>query len=97
MAFPPVSPPSIPPSDTDLAPTDEEMIKDTTSKQEQKSSYQFINSWGSEGIGDGEFNQAKGIDIDSSTGNVYVVDKGNNRYHKVLQILHLHYLQFPIL
>lgn len=34
----------------------------------------FITKWGSEGKGDGEFGVPHGIAVDSSSGNVYVVD-----------------------
>ncbi len=49
--------------------------------------YQFdidgnaIRYWGSTGIGDGQFNNAQGIALDS-TGNVYVADSSNNRIQK---------------
>jgi hypothetical protein len=42
----------------------------------------FITSWGSEGDGDGEFLHANGIDIDSSSGNVYVSDDDKNSIQK---------------
>ena len=41
----------------------------------------FITKWGSEGIGDGEFNGPDGIAIDSSD-NVYVAEWVNNRIQK---------------
>jgi DNA-binding beta-propeller fold protein YncE len=44
--------------------------------------YHFINSWGSNGTGDGEFNFTNGISVDSSTGYVYVADKDNYRIQK---------------
>jgi tripartite motif-containing protein 71 len=43
----------------------------------------MVNSFqaGARGQGDGQFNQTRGIAIDSS-GSVYVVDSGNNRIQK---------------
>ncbi|HEV3334312.1 MAG TPA: peptidyl-alpha-hydroxyglycine alpha-amidating lyase family protein [Bryobacteraceae bacterium] len=38
----------------------------------------FIKSWGSRGLGPGEFNRLKGIALDTQ-GNVYVADSGNRR------------------
>jgi len=61
--------------------TDEEISKDTTSKQEQTKSYQFIKAWGSAGDGEGEFSNIGGISIDTH-GNVYVVDIPNHRIQK---------------
>jgi Tol biopolymer transport system component/DNA-binding beta-propeller fold protein YncE len=43
--------------------------------------YTFVTKWGSNGTGDGQFNSPYGITVDSS-GNVYVVDFGNNRIQK---------------
>ena len=43
--------------------------------------YQFINSWGSEGSGEGQFISPRSIFVDSS-GNVYVVDTLNHRIQK---------------
>jgi sugar lactone lactonase YvrE len=42
---------------------------------------QFVDSWGSEGTGDGEFNNPSGIVVDID-GFVYVVDSSNNRIQK---------------
>ena len=42
----------------------------------------FITKWGSYGTGDGEFKHLVGITIDSSSGNVYVVDSSNHRIQK---------------
>ena len=39
----------------------------------------FVTKWGSPGSGDGQFSVPYGIAIDSSSGNVYVADKGNSR------------------
>lgn len=41
----------------------------------------FVRSWGTIGSGAGEFNRPEGIATDSS-GNVYVVDRGNDRIQK---------------
>ena len=38
----------------------------------------FLGKWGSEGNSDGQFNIPYGIAVDGS-GNVYVLDGGNNR------------------
>ena len=38
----------------------------------------FIKSWGSRGLGPGQFNTVKGISLDAQ-GNVYVADAGNRR------------------
>jgi len=43
--------------------------------------YSFITKWGSQGIGDGEFYYPSGVAVDSS-GNVFVVEKVNNRIQK---------------
>ncbi len=44
-------------------------------------SYEFVLKWGSQGSGDGQFNHALKIEVDSSS-NVYVVDPGNARIQK---------------
>ena len=44
--------------------------------------YQSINAWGSNGTGDREFRYPVGISVDFTSGNVYVVDSGNNRIQK---------------
>ncbi len=49
--------------------------------QKFTSTGQFITKWGGFGTGNGQFNGAHGIDIDSS-GNVYVADSNNNRVQK---------------
>jgi hypothetical protein len=43
--------------------------------------YEFMTKWGSGGSGNGQFNSPWGIAVDNS-GNVYVVDTGNNRVQK---------------
>lgn len=43
--------------------------------------YEFATKWGSQGSGDGQFLNLRGIAVDNS-GNVYVVDEGNNRIQK---------------
>jgi hypothetical protein len=40
--------------------------------------YKFVTTWGSLGTEDGQFYNPQGIAVDAS-GNVYVVDSGNNR------------------
>ncbi len=41
----------------------------------------FKGMWGSRGSADGQFNNPRGIAVDSD-GNVYVADSGNNRIQK---------------
>ncbi|MFC2019925.1 hypothetical protein ACFLU4_08310 [Chloroflexota bacterium] len=41
----------------------------------------FLTKWGSEGSGDGQFDNPKGVAVDAS-GNVYVTDSGNHRIQK---------------
>ncbi len=41
----------------------------------------YVRDWGGYGIADGKLNQPQGVTVDSS-GNVYVVDTGNNRIQK---------------
>ena len=41
--------------------------------------YSFVKEWGTQGIGDGQFNRPSAIAIDPSSNNVYIVDSGNNR------------------
>ncbi|HMH11255.1 MAG TPA: hypothetical protein VK553_11120 [Candidatus Nitrosopolaris rasttigaisensis] len=43
--------------------------------------YVFITTWGSRGTANGQFNHPEGITVDAS-GNVYVVDHGNDRIEK---------------
>src|ERR1700726_4872586 len=39
----------------------------------------FSRSFGSEGSGPGQFKEAAGVAVDEATGDIYLVDKGNNR------------------
>jgi hypothetical protein len=41
--------------------------------------YGFTGSFGSEGSGNGQFKEPSGVAVNDATGDVYVVDKGNNR------------------
>jgi hypothetical protein len=45
------------------------------------SGFGFVRSWGTEGVGDGQFESPGAIAVDA-TGNVYVADTGNNRIQK---------------
>jgi hypothetical protein len=42
----------------------------------------FLTKWGSHGAGDGQFEGAIAVAVDSSSGNVYVGDHGNSRIQK---------------
>jgi DNA-binding beta-propeller fold protein YncE len=42
----------------------------------------IVNTWGSPGSGNGQFNGPSGMDLDFK-GNLYVVDTGNNRVQKL--------------
>ena len=42
----------------------------------------FSLKWGTSGSGNGQFNSPYGVAVDSSSGNVYVVDTGNRRVQK---------------
>jgi len=44
--------------------------------------YCFNCKWGTQGTGDGQFNNPAGIAIDNSSGNVFVTDQYNNRIEK---------------
>ena len=59
--------------------SDNVYVADLFNNQIQKfdSNGKFITKWGSEGTGDGQFDNPSGIALDSS-GNVYVADWGNN-------------------
>jgi streptogramin lyase len=59
------------------------LVVDTGNNRIQKftSDGDFINKWGSQGSGVGQFNMPTGIAIDSNN-NVYVTDTGNNRIQK---------------
>lgn len=43
--------------------------------------YKLVSKWGSEGAGNGQFKDPKGVAVDA-WGNVYVADYGNNRIQK---------------
>ena len=45
-------------------------------------SYQYVTEWGSQGSGDGQFEDPTGVAVDSS-GNVYVADGNNNINHRI--------------
>ena len=49
--------------------------------QKFSSSGVFLAKWGTEGSGDGQFKDPRGIAVDGS-GNVYVADYSNNRIQK---------------
>jgi hypothetical protein len=42
----------------------------------------FSSSFGSEGLGPGQFKEPSAVAVNDATGDVYVVDKGNNRVQK---------------
>jgi sugar lactone lactonase YvrE len=50
-------------------------------EQQNQQQYSFVRAWGSNGTGNGEFNDPEGIAIDSS-GYVYVAEYYNNRIQK---------------
>jgi tripartite motif-containing protein 71 len=45
----------------------------------------FITTWGSQGSGDGQFNQPWGIATDGA-GNIYISDMNNNRIQKFRRV-----------
>ena len=53
----------------------------TNQVQEFTSTGTFITKWGTLGSGDGQFDQPRGVAVDSA-GNIYVADSGNNRTQK---------------
>jgi DNA-binding beta-propeller fold protein YncE len=58
-----------------------EVEKEKTAPEKNIIGYQFVNSWGSEGSGDGQFILLGDIGIDSQD-NVYVADSENHRIQK---------------
>jgi DNA-binding beta-propeller fold protein YncE len=71
------------PSDIAIDSNGNVYVADSENDRIQKfsSSGTFITKWGSEGSGDGEFNNPDGIAIDAQ-GNVYVADSENDRIQK---------------
>ena len=51
-------------------------------QKEQQEEYSFIDKWDSEGSEEGQLKRPHSIDVDSSSGHVYVADSGNNRVQK---------------
>ena len=41
----------------------------------------FIGTWGTEGVGNGQFSTPKGVALDNS-GNIFIADTGNSRVQK---------------
>jgi hypothetical protein len=70
--------PSGPSTSVQPAPTGAaNMSTTTTPTLRTVNAYSFIKKWGSKGVADGQFVNPLGVAVDSS-GNVYVVDNGNN-------------------
>jgi DNA-binding beta-propeller fold protein YncE len=68
LAFKPTLPPE----------TKQQSSSNRLNSIDHASHYQFVKKWGSVGSADGQFFFPDGLAIDLS-GNVYVVDRGNNR------------------
>lgn len=57
------------------------LIESNASQANAAERYQLVTKWGSKGTGDGQFNELRGVCVDSS-GNVYVVDSHNCQIQK---------------
>ena len=55
---------------------------------EKITDYHFVKKWGSYGTGDGQFDTPEDISVDSSTGNVYVLD--------VVDIIHYNNIRIQV-
>jgi tripartite motif-containing protein 71 len=79
----PTSQPTIPSTSTQT-PNYQQNTSTTSSSQTKVNAankYVFVKKWGSEGTGDGQFSDPRGIAIDSYN-NVYVADADNNGIQK---------------